>query len=340
MNALTTILRRVLVAVPTIAGVIVVTFVLQRALPGDPAVFYAGPSANPETVARVRSQLGLDQPVLMQFVDFISRLAHGDLGLSISSGHPVLSDLIARAPASIELTCAALLFAIVVGLPLGMLAALRPGTLVDHVCRVIVTIGAAFPTFFVALILIFVFYFQLGVAPEPLGRINEIYHTMPPTVTGFLLIDTLLTGDVETFQAAFMKLVLPTISLGLFALAPIARITRAAMLETLASDYCRTARAMGLSYSKMVFSYALRNAMLPIISILGMVFSFLLGGSVLVEQVFAWPGIGAYAVAAVMASDYAAVQGFVLLMAILYVLLNLVVDLLITAIDPRVRYEH
>ena len=339
MKTVLTILRRCLSAVPSLAGVVIVTFVLARALPGDPAAYYAGSSATPASIAQIRAQLGLDRPLVVQFFDYVSRLAHGDLGLSISSGQSVLADLMARLPASIELTSAALLFALAIGLPLGVLAATRPGSPIDHACRLVVTIGAAFPTFFVALMFVFVFYYELGVAPEPLGRFNEIYHTLPPTVTGFLLIDSLLARDPDAFRAACGQLILPATSLGLFALAPIARVTRAATLEALSSDYVRTARAMGLSQRKIVLGYALRNAMLPIVNVLGMVFSFLLGANVLVEQVFAWPGIGAYAVNAVIASDYAAVQGFVLMMAILYVLLNLAVDIATTAIDPRVRYS-
>jgi peptide/nickel transport system permease protein len=334
-----TILKRVASALPSIIGVVIVTFLLARALPGDPAAYYAGSSATPESIASIRANLGLDRPLVIQFFDYVVRLLHGDMGVSLSSGKPVLEDLTRRLPASIELTAMALLFALVIGLPLGVLAATRPGRGVDHLCRLIVTVGAAFPTFFVALVLVFVFYFKLGIAPEPLGRFNEIYFTAPPPVTGLMLIDTLLARDIEGFGAAFSQLVLPAVSLGLFALAPIARMTRASMLAALGSDFCRTARAMGLSRGRIVYGYALRNAMLPIINILGMVFSFLLGANVLVEQVFAWPGVGAYAVNAVIASDYAAVQGFVLMMAILYVLLNLAVDLIATAIDPRVRYD-
>jgi len=277
--------------------------------------------------------------MVLQFFDYVRRLAHGDLGLSISSGQGVLADLTARLPASMELTAAALLFALAIGLPLGVLAATRPGSMVDHACRLIVTVGAAFPTFFVALMFVFVFYFELGVAPEPLGRFNEIYHTLPPTITGFLVIDSLLAHDLDAFRASLAQLILPATSLGLFALAPIARVTRAAMLQALGSDFVRTAQAMGLSRRRIVVGYALQNALLPIVNVLGMVFSFLLGANVLVEQVFAWPGIGAYAVNAVIASDYAAVQGFVLMMAILYILLNLLVDVVATAIDPRVRYS-
>ena len=339
MSSLTTIAKRVTSAVPSLIGVVVVTFLLARALPGDPAAYYAGSSATPASIAQIREKLGLDRSLVVQFGDYVNHLVHGDLGQSVSSGAPVLTDLATRLPASIELTGAALLFALLIGLPLGILAATRPGAPVDHLCRVLVTIGAAFPTFFVALLLVFVFYFKLGIAPEPLGRLNEIYLTAPPTVTGLLLVDTLLAGDIEAFRGALGQLMLPAVSLGLFALAPIARITRAAMLEALASDYARTARAMGLSRGRVVFVYALRNAMLPIVNILGMVFSFLLGANVLVEQVFAWPGIGAYAVKAVIASDYAAVQGFVLMMAVLFILLNLGVDLVAAAMDPRVRYD-
>jgi ABC-type dipeptide/oligopeptide/nickel transport system permease component len=339
MKTLLTIIRRILSATPSVAGVVVVTFLLARALPGDPAAYYAGASANAASVAQIRTQLGLDRPLIIQFFDYVGRLAHGDLGLSISSGQTVLHDLATRLPASIELTVAALLFALAVGLPMGILAATRPGTFVDHACRVLVTVGAAFPTFFVALMFVFIFYYELGIAPEPLGRFNEVYHTLPPTVTGLLVIDSILALDPEALGASLGQLALPAISLGLFALAPIARITRAAMLEALGSDFCRTARAMGLSRNRIVFGYALRNALLPIVNILGMVFSFLLGANVLVEQVFAWPGIGAYAVNAVVASDYAAVQGFVLMMAILYVLLNLAVDVVSTVIDPRVGYD-
>ncbi|MDX7950834.1 ABC transporter permease [Lichenihabitans sp. Uapishka_5] len=339
MSSLITVAKRVSSAVPSLIGVVIVTFLLARALPGDPAAYYAGASATPESIAQIRAKLGLDRSWLVQFGDYVNHLVHGDLGQSVSSGAPVLTDLATRLPASIELTGAALLFALLLGLPLGILAATRPGSPVDHLCRVLVTVGAAFPTFFVALLLVFVFYFKLGIAPEPLGRLNEIYQTAPPTVTGLLLVDTLLAGDGEAFRAAFGQLVLPAVSLGLFALAPIARITRAAMLEALASDYARTARAMGLARGRIVFVYALRNAALPIVNILGMVFSFLLGANVLVEQVFAWPGIGAYAVKAVIASDYAAVQGFVLMMAVVFILLNLGVDLLAAAMDPRVRYD-
>ena len=334
-----TVLRRVAGAIPSLIGVIVVTFLLSRALPGDPAVYFAGPAANAESVQQVRVSLGLDKSWPEQFLRYLSDLAHGSLGNSLTTGQPVTADLIQRLPASMELTICALLFAIVIAVPLGVLAAARPDSLVDHLCRALVTIGAAFPTFFVALLFVYIFYYILGWAPQPLGRLDEIYYTLPNNVTGFLLIDTVIAGDADAFRGALAQLVLPSISLGLFALAPIARMTRAAMLTALGADFVRTARANGLAGGTVLFTYAFRNALLAITNTMGMVFSFLLGSNVLIEQVFGWPGVGSYAVSAVIASDYAAVQGFVLLMAVVYVLLNLAVDLLATLIDPRVRFE-
>lgn len=331
--------RRMLGAIPSLVGVVLVTFLLSRALPGDPAVYFAGPAANAESVQQVRESLGLDRSLPEQLLVYLRDLAVGDLGDSLTTGQPVLSDLLQRLPASVELTLAALLFAVLTAVPLGVWAAARPNSLVDHLCRAVVTIGAAFPTFFIALLLVYLFYYLLGWAPQPLGRIDEIFHVAPATVTGFYLIDTLLAGDVPAFRGALAQLVLPAISLGLFAMAPIARMTRAAMLTALGSDYVRTARASGLSRVTVLMTYAFRNALLSITTIMGMIFSFLLGSNVLIEQVFGWPGIGNYAVSAVIASDYAAVQGFILMMAIIYVLLNLLVDVLSAAADPRVRFE-
>jgi peptide/nickel transport system permease protein len=232
-----------------------------------------------------------------------------------------------------------LLFAVGLALPLGVWAATRVNGPVDHACRALVTVSAAFPTFFVGLLLVYIFYFLLGWAPQPLGRLNEIAFSPPPHVTGAYTVDALIAGDWVVLRATLAQLVLPAISLGLFARAPIARITRAAMLEALSSDFVRTARASGLPVGKILITYAFRNVLLPVSSVLGMVFSFLLGSNVLIEQVFGWQGVGAYAVSAVIASDYAAVQGFVLMMATLYVLLNLAVDIFAALIDPRVRFE-
>jgi peptide/nickel transport system permease protein len=241
-------------------------------------------------------------------------------------------------PASAELTLLGLFLAVIIALPLGIAAATRPGSAIDHVCRIVTTAGVSLPTFFTGLLLVYVFYYLLGIAPAPLGRLDA-YASAPTPYTGFYLIDSLLDGDFETFRAAFSQLILPASTMAIFTLAPLARITRAAMLGSLGSEFVRTAKASGLSRRKIVMVYAFRNAVLPVLTTLGMVFSFLLGANVLVERVFAWPGIGSYAVDSLLASDYAPVQGFVLLMAMLYVLLNLIIDLAYGLIDPRVRLE-
>jgi peptide/nickel transport system permease protein len=330
--------RRLIVAVPGIMGVIVVTFLLNRALPGDPAAFFAGPAATQQAIQEIRVKLGLDKSLPEQFVLYVRDLARGDLGRSLTTGQPVVSDLVARLPASLELTLCGLLLAVSVALPLGVLSATRPGSIFDHGARLLTTAGVSLPIFFTGLVLVYVFYYLLGWAPAPLGRLDA-FSTAPPHVTGLFLVDAVLAGDGATFVASAGQLVLPVLTLGLFAMAPIARMTRAAMLGVLGSDFIRTAQASGLAPQTVLVTYALRNALLPVVTLLGMVFSFLLGANVLVEKVFAWPGIGSYALEALIASDYAPVQGFVLTMATLYVLLNLTIDIVYGLIDPRVRIE-
>lgn len=330
-----TVLQRLWQALPVLFGVIVVTFLLTRMLPGDPAVYFAGPAADEKSIAEIRESLGLDLPLPQQFLIYLDDLSRGDLGQSLSTGQPVLADLTTRLPASLELTFAALLMSTVIAIPMGILAALNPGRLIDHACRLLVTMGVSLPTFFTGLALVFFFYYLLGWAPSPIGRLDFAY-LPPPHVTGFFTIDAVIAGDLETAWAAASQVFLPAVTLALFTLAPIARMTRAAMIQALSSEYIRTARAAGLSSRKIIGTYALGNAMLPVVTTLGMVFSFTLGANVLVEKVFAWPGIGSYAVEALVVSDYAAVQGFVLSMAILFVLLNLFVDIVYTLIDPRI----
>src|ERR1700674_2129470 len=332
------ILRRLATAVPSLAGVIVVTFLLTRALPGDPVAYFAGVAATLQAVEEIRHMMGFDWSLPVQFLDYLRLLAHGDLGTSLSTGQPVLSELVTRLPASAGLTFCALFLSVAIALPLGLIAAMRPGSLVDHVCRVVTTAGVSLPIFFTGLLLVYVFYYLTGIAPAPLGRL-DVFSTPPPHWSGSYLIDSLLAGDLGTFRAALAQLMLPTATMAIFSLAPLARITRASMLAALGSEFVRTARASGLAQFRIVFVYAFRNAVLPVITTLGMVFSFLLGANVLVEKVFAWPGIGSYAIEALIASDYAPVQGFVLTMAVLYVALNLLIDMLYSVIDPRVRLE-
>lgn len=331
-----TILKRLLGALPNLFGIVLITFLLTRALPGDPAAFFAGPAGTQEAVEQVREKLGLNRTLPVQFWIYLKDLARGDLGNALSTGQPVREELLTRLPASLELVLASLLFAVSIAIPLGIAAARRPNSWIDHACRVVTTAGVSLPTFFTGLLLAYVFYFLLGWAPSPIGRLDP-YLTAPTTITGLYTVDALLAGNFALFIACAKQMILPVLTLGIFVLAPIARMTRASMLAVLSADFVRTARASGLSTTTVLVRYALRNALLPVVTTMGMVFSFLLGMSVIVEKVFAWPGVGSFALEALVASDYAPVQGFVLTMAVLYTLLNLIIDMLYVVIDPRVR---
>ncbi|WP_291010572.1 ABC transporter permease [Hydrogenophaga sp.] len=332
------VLKRLLAALPNLIGVVIITFLLTRAIPGDPAAYFAGGSATQEAVDQVRAQLGLDKPLIEQFFTYVGNLLRGDLGLSLTTGQPVLQELLQRLPASLEVVLMALALACAVALPMGVMAATRPGSWFDQLSRVLITAGVSLPTFFTGLLLAYVFYFLLGWAPSPLGRLDPIW-SPPPTVTGLYVIDAALTGDGALWWACVKQLILPVVTMALFVLAPIARMTRASMIAVLSSDFIRTARASGLSDTTVLVRYALRNALLPVITTLGMVFGFMIGSSVIIEKVFGWPGVGSYAIDALTASDYAPVQGFVLTMGLLFVALNLLVDLLYVLVDPRVTIE-
>lgn len=329
-------LSRLATAIPSVIGVVIVTFALTRLLPGDPAAYFAGLAATPQAIAEIRVKLGLDKSLPQQFVAYIGDLLHGNLGNSLSTGQPVIVEIANRLPASAELTLVALLLAVVIAIPLGVLAAVKQGTWIDHFCRIVTTAGVSLPVFFTGLLFAYLFYYVLQIAPAPSGRL-DVFISAPTDITGFYLVDSALAGNGEAFVGALKQLALPAISMAIFSLAPLARMTRGSMLSVLGSDFIRTARASGLSPRTVVFAYAFRNAVLPVITVLGMVFSFLLGANVLVETVFAWPGIGLYAVNALITSDYAPVQGFVLTMAVLYIVLNLVIDFLYGLVDPRVR---
>lgn len=332
------VLTRLLAALPNLVGVIVITFVLTRALPGDPAAYFAGGAATEEAIGQIRAQLGLDRPLPEQFFRYAADLARGDLGFSLTTGQPVLQELLQRLPASLEIVLVALVVSCAIALPLGVLAATRPGSWIDQLCRLVTTAGVSLPTFFTGLLLAYVFYFLLGWAPSPLGRLDPMF-SPPPQVTGLYLIDAVIARDPGLWWASFRQLILPVVTMAIFVLAPIARMTRASMLTVLSADFIRTARASGLSPGTVLVRYGLRNALLPVVTTLGMVFGFMLGSSVIVEKVFGWPGVGSYAIDALTASDYAPVQGFVLAMGVLFVLLNLLVDVLYGLIDPRVSLD-
>ena len=328
--------RRILAALPVLAGVVVATFLLTRLLPGDPAAYYAGQVDSAAAVDQVRARMGLDRPLPEQFVRYVTDLAHGDLGTSLSTGQPVAAEIRRRLPASIELMLAGLSLSLVVAIPLGVLAATRPGSAIDHACRVVATAGVSLPTFFTGLLLVWVFYFLLGIAPAPVGRLPSFMRA-PPPATGFLLLDCAMAGQWDKLGAAAAQMVLPALTVAVFTLAPLARMTRASMLGVLSGEFVKQARANGIPRRVVLYRYALRNALLPVVTTLGMIASSLLGANVLVERVFAWPGLGSYALDAMSSLDYAPLQGFVLVMSVLYVLINLGLDLLYGLIDPRVR---
>src|SRR6201996_7093083 len=331
--------RRFISSIPALLGVVVITFVLMRVMPGDPAVFFAsGPSAGQAEIAELRHKWGRPQPMPVQLAHYLADIATGNLGRSLTTGQPVTADMRQRLPASLELTCTALVIALSLSVPLGVAAALRPGSLVDHVVRMLCTLGVCVPTFVSGLLLIYVFYYLLGWAPDPTARL-DIFAATPPDITGFYLIDFALVGDWSGWWAAFTQLLLPALTMALFVLAPLARMTRASMLAVLTSDFIRTANAMGLARGKVIVAYAIRNALLPVLTITGIVFSTMLGANVLVEKVFSWPGVASYALDALLAADYAPVQAFVLLMALIFVAVNVLIDILYGIADPRVSIE-
>ena len=317
-------------------GVVVVVFLITRILPGNPAAVRLGPYADEKLLAQMERQMGLDKPLPVQFVDYVLNLAQGDMGHSWRTGQPVQKDLAQRLPATLELALSATLLAVFVGLVLGIAAALSQNSWFDQIVRVFVIFGASTAIFWLALVFIYVFYYRLGWASPPLDRLTV--GVDPPTrITGLFVIDSLLTGRLETLKDALHHLALPALTLAFVVSAPMIKIVRAAMLDQLCSDYIRTAKTIGVPMRQIVLRDALRNAMVPILTTMGIVFGYLMAGNVLVEMIFAWPGIGSYAWMALLNKDLEAIQGFVLLIGVMYVLLNLVIDLMYSVIDPRIR---
>jgi peptide/nickel transport system permease protein len=329
------ILRRLMSVVPTLFGVTLISFFLTYMLPGNPALVKAGPLATPEYLAEIERKMGLDQPVWVQYGRYVGGLFRGDLGESSATGRPVLQDFLQRLPATLELTLASLILAVLIGVPLGVLSAVHRDTIVDHLGRIVGVAGVAMPTFWTGLLFIYVFFYVVGWAPPPLGRLAS--GLSPPTsITGLYVIDSLLTANWPALWSSLGQLALPAFTLAFSVMAPLARMVRATMLEILQSDYITAAWAAGLP-RRRVIGDALRNALIPVVTTIGVVFGFLMAGNAVVETVFAWPGIGHYAVTALMTKDSGPIQSFVLFVAVMYVIVNLVVDLLYGLVDPRVR---
>lgn len=317
-----------------VLGVSLITFAISHLIPGDPARLLAGDRASDAIVAHMRHELGLDLPLYRQYGHYLWQLLQGDLGTSIRTSRPVLEDLRSYFPATLELALCALLLSVLVGVPLGVLSAVYHNRWIDQLARTLAVTGISTPAFWLGLGLIVLFYGQLGWLPGG-GRLDEGLEP-PPGVTGFYLIDSLLAGQHEQFASAVQHLVLPALTLGFVNLGVVARQIRSAMLEQLGEDYIRTARAYGLSRWTVILRHALPNALVPSITVLGLALGDLLYGAVLTETVFAWPGMGAYVVKSIQSLDFPAVMGFAVLVSFVYVLLNLVIDLLYRAIDPRI----
>jgi peptide/nickel transport system permease protein len=331
------IIRRVLLIVPMLIGVTLLTFVVSHLVPSNPLVVIVSEKAldNPEIVEAAVRKWGLDRPLPEQYLYYVWNLAHGDLGVSFKTKRPVAQDLAQYLPATVELGLASLAFALAVGLPLGILAALKSGSWVDHLARFVSLLGASMPPFWSGLMALFVFYYVLRILPGP-GRLDTRL-IAPPTVTGLELVDSLLAGDWAAFASAVQHLILPSVILGWFTLALICRITRSSLLEVLRTDYIRTARAKGLHERTVILVHALRNAFIPTLTVLGLAFAGLMTGAIMTETIFAWPGIGRYAVESAANLDYPAVLGTTLLIAVIYMVVNLIVDILYSVVDPRIR---
>lgn len=322
--------------IPTLLGVTIITFTFTYLLPGNPAMVKAGPFATPEYLALMEKEMGLDKPIYVQYWRYLSGVMQGDLGQSSSTGRPVLEDFKQRIPATLELTLASLLIAIGIGIPLAVLSAVRRDSLVDHISRLLGVGGVAMPTFWTGLLLLYIFFYHLGVAPPPLGRLSPGV-SPPPFITGLYTVDSLLTGNFRALASSFHNLLLPAVTLGFSVMAPLTRMVRATMLEILSSDYIKAAEASGLPQRQIVYGDALRNTLIPVITLIGVIFGFLMGGNVVVELVFGWPGIGNYAVTSLMSKDAQPIQSFVLFVSVIYVMVNLIVDIAYAVVDPRIR---
>ena len=331
--------RRLVLAAVAMVGLTVITFVVSHAVPADPIVANLGQQASqrPEIVAAFRAKWGLDKPPHQQYLTFLRGLVVGDLGVSINTRRSVSKDLAQFLPATMELSTMAILFAIAVGLPLGVFSALYRDGPIDHLARLVSLIGVSIPIFWLATVSLVVFYAALNLAPGP-GRLGPQIGA-PPRVTGFYLIDALLAGDMVTFGSALTHLILPALVLSSSVMGLVTRVTRSSMLEVLSQDFMRTARAKGLAGSTVVVRHALRNALIPTVTVLGLAFGGLLSGAVMTETIFAWPGLGRYAFEAAVSNDFPSIMGVTFVIALMYVLANLAVDLLYGVLDPQIRYS-
>lgn len=334
------ILRRLGLVIPTFIGITLLTFAFVHMIPGDPVLIMAGERGiSPERHAQLMALLGLDQPLWKQYLNYINGVLHGDLGISLKSRIPVWDEFVPRFKATLELGICAMIFAVAIGIPVGVMAAVKRGSIFDHTAVGISLTGYSMPIFWWGIMLIMLVSVQLNLTPVS-GRVGDtvfLDDTMP--LTGFMLIDTFLWGEPGDFHDAVMHMILPAIVLGTIPLAVIVRMTRSAMLEVLGEDYIRTARAKGLTRMRVIVVHALRNAMLPVVTVIGLQVGTLLAGAILTETIFSWPGLGRWLIEALQRRDYPVVQGGVLLTAVLIIVVNLLVDLLYGVVNPRIRHK-
>lgn len=331
------ILRRLVLVVPLLFGISLIAFAISHAVPSDPVAANLGQKAmsDPRIVAAFEAEWGLDKSVTEQYVIYVQNLLRGDLGRSIKSRRPVVEDLRAFLPATMELATVAIMIGVTVGMLLGLVSAMNRNTWIDHSSRVVSLLGVSVPVFWLALLALYLFYAELGWTSGP-GRL-DVGMDPPPRFTGFYTIDSLLIGDWALFQNAVSHLVLPAVVLASYTTGLITRVTRSAMLEVLGEDYMRTARSKGLSNRTMLLRHALRNALIPVVTVIGFSYGSLLAGAVLTESIFAWPGIGQYAYRASTSLDFPAIMGVSMLIALIFIATNLIVDVLYFILDPRLR---
>ncbi|WP_366922835.1 ABC transporter permease [Metallumcola ferriviriculae] len=330
------IIRRLVMIIPVLVGVSILAFLLIHLIPGNPAVAMLGERATPEQIAHLEEALGLNDPIYVQYGRFMGRILHGDFGRSIHSNSSVLWEMGVRFPATIELTMAAMFVAVVVGMGAGIISAVKPNSIFDHISMGTALVGVSMPIFWLGLMMIYLFGVQLKILP-PSGRL-DVAITLE-RVTNFYVLDAIITGNWVAFKDALLHLVMPAVALGTIPMAMIARMTRSSMLEVMRQDYIRTARAKGLAEKIIILRHALKNAFLPVLTVIGLQFGYLLGGAVMTEWIFSWPGIGRWIFLAIGARDFPIVQGGILLIATVFVIVNLLVDVLYTLVDPRIRFD-
>jgi peptide/nickel transport system permease protein len=333
------ILRRLLLMIPLLIGFTIIVFIISHSLPGDPVAAHLGQKSmeNPEIVAAFRQQWGLDKPLWEQYFVYMRNLLKGDLGTSIRTHRPVLDDLRQFLPASAELAIGAVFFSLIFGIPFGIISAIKKDKPVDHSVRIVSLIGVSSPVFWLAQMGLFVFYFRLGWLPGP-GRLEPgMALDIESSITGMYTVDSLLRGDWQTFWIAIKHLILPTLVLGSATLGIVTRITRSSMLEAMAQDYVRTARSKGLDERGVILRHVLKNALIPTVTVVGLSFGGILAGTVLVETIFTWPGIGRYAYQSCITLDFPAIMGVAILIAVMFSVVNLLVDISYAFLDPRLR---